>query len=90
VVVLVKGPVWSFHTVRHEPGRALLVDGRAGHLAWSFRALAPAPVFPNDRARWALECNDVLIAEGVGIPSFPMAVALVVDALTPYLAEVPV
>lgn len=84
------GPVWSFRVVRHEPGKALLIEGRAGHLAWSFRALPGFPAFPNDTPRWLVECNDVVMAEGRGCPSLPMAIALVVDALASYLAEVPV
>lgn len=84
--------VWSFRVVRHEPARILTMEGRAGHLAWTFSAMETiyGPTMQMLGVRWVIECNDVEVATGRGIPSVPLAFALVVDALAPYLAEVSV
>ncbi len=82
-----KGPVWSFRVVRQEADH-LALEGRAGHLTWEFIAVYSHDVRIGLGPCWAIECNGAELARGRGIPSLPMAVALVVESVAPYLTEV--
>jgi hypothetical protein len=53
-------------------GAPLLLDGMVGTVPWEFRGR---------HERWRIEVGDMVIQEGKGTPSIPLAVALVIEAL---------
>ena len=81
------GVLWSWTVTRDVPDRELVIEGRAGHLAWTFSEVRRR----RDQApRWTIECADVELGSGRTWLSPAVAVAMVVDHVGPFLDPVPV